>query len=190
MTLFEYMSVAISLILALTFAEGLRGLRNALEPARRYWIHVAWLLLKLYNPVMYWWLTWSYKDIPEYWNLGTYTLALVNPSIMYLQVYSLVSDRPYKVTSWREHFFRHRKWFFGLNILLGVLAIFVFSNLLTPAPPNFGLMIGIGLITALSVAGFLSDNPRLHAVIIAFAAGFQIFYLVGLAFGPAPLAVN
>jgi hypothetical protein len=41
MTLFEYMSVAMSLIVALTFAEGLRGLRSALDPERRYWVHAA-----------------------------------------------------------------------------------------------------------------------------------------------------
>jgi hypothetical protein len=62
MTLFEYMSVAMSLIVALTFAEGLRGLRSALDPERRYWVHAVWLLLKLYNPVMFWWYTWGVPD--------------------------------------------------------------------------------------------------------------------------------
>jgi len=41
MTLFEYISVAVSIIIALTIAEGLRGLRSALDSSRRYSIHNA-----------------------------------------------------------------------------------------------------------------------------------------------------
>jgi hypothetical protein len=187
MTLFEYMSVAMSLIVALTFAEGLRGLRSALDPERRYWVHAAWLFLKLYNPILFWWYTWGFRDIPDYWNLGTYTMSLVTPSIMYLQVYSLVSDRPYKVTNWREHFFSQRRWFFGLNIMLGILVILVWSNLLTPAPARLVPVAGYGLITALSVIGFITDNPKIHTVIVTLSIGFNIIYVVGATFSPLVL---
>ena len=105
MTLFEYMSVAISLIVALTFAEGLRGLQCALHPGQRYVIHVAWLFIKLSNPIIFWWFVWGYRDNPEYWNFATYSLALVVPSLVYLQMLSLVSHAPHKVSDWKKHFY-------------------------------------------------------------------------------------
>ena len=59
MTLFEYISVAISIIIALTIAEGLRGLQSALDESRRYGIHVLWVFIKLANPIVYWWSIWG-----------------------------------------------------------------------------------------------------------------------------------
>ncbi len=81
MTLFEYMSVAFSLVLALTFAEGLRGLHSAFMPDRRYEVHVAWLLIKLFNPITFWWGMWGLRDVTEYWNFGTYFGAMLVPAV-------------------------------------------------------------------------------------------------------------
>ena len=122
--------------------------------------------------------------MPDYWNFWTFLLALVNPSIMYLQVFSLVSHIPHRVVSWRDHFYSQRKWFFGLNIILGMLVVIVWSNALTPEPANLIAVIGYSFITVLSVAGFVSDNPRLHAVIVSMAGGFTLLYYGWVTFNP------
>ena len=184
MTLFEYMSVAMSLILALTFAEGLRGLHCALQADRRYGVHAAWLFLKLSNPIVYWWSTWGLRDIQEYWNFATYSISLIMPSIMYLQVLSLVSHAPHKISDWREHFFKQRRWFFGLNIVLGVFVVLIWSNALNAAPPRLVPMLAYTFLTVLSVVGFASDNPKLHAVIVSTIGGFTIFYYGVATFRP------
>jgi len=105
MTLFEYMSVAVSLVLALTIAEGLRGLHSAFLPDRRYGVHVAWLLIKLSNPITFWWLLWGWRDFTEVWNFGTYLLAMLVPALIYLQISSLVGHAPNEVMDWRRHFY-------------------------------------------------------------------------------------
>ena len=113
MTLFEYISVAISIIIALAIAEGLRGLRSALDSNKRYAIHVTWIFIKLANPIFYWWSTWRFRDFSEAWNMGTFTFVLIMPSIMYLQLHSLVSNDPDQIENWRTHFYNQRRWFFG-----------------------------------------------------------------------------
>jgi len=184
MTLFEYMSVAISLVVALTFAEGLRGLQCAMHPGQRYVIHVAWLFIKLSNPIIIWWSLWGYREDPEYWNFVTYSMALIVPSIVYLQMLSLVSHAPHKVPDWRKHFYDQRRWFFGLNVILGALVAFMWSNTLLDAPPQLFPILGYSLLTALSIAGFVSANPKLHAVIVAVTGTFTIFFYGVLTFEP------
>ena len=184
MTLFEYMSVAISLIVALTFAEGLRGLQNALRPDQRYPIHAAWLFIKLSNPIIIWWSLWGYRDNPEYWNFATYSLALIVPSIVYLQMLSLVSHAPHKVTDWKQHFYNQRRWFFGLNVILGALVVFLWSNLLLDAPAQLFPMVGYSILVALSVAGFVSANSKLHGVVVSVTGAFTLFFYGVLTFEP------
>jgi hypothetical protein len=184
MTLFEYISVAISIIIALAIAEGLRGLRSALDSSRRYVIHAMWIFIKLANPIFYWWTIWGLKEFPEYWNMGTFTYILIMPSIMYLQLHSLVSSNPDQVKDWREHFSNQRKWFFGLNTLLAAMAGFNFTNLFISAPPNALPIIAYTLIGVLSIAGFISHNRRLHAVIATTVAVFSLVYYWMILFQP------
>lgn len=187
MALFEYLSVAISIIIALSIAEGLRGLRSALDSTRRYGIHVTWVFIKLANPILYWWSIWGMRDFPEVWNMAIYTYALIIPSVMYLQIHSLVSDNPDQIDDWRKHFYDQRRWFFGLNTILSALAIFRFTNFFTPDPPGVLPITGYTLIGLLSIAGFTSDNARLHAVIAVTVAVFTFVYWWVITFQPPSL---
>jgi hypothetical protein len=188
MTLFEYMSVAIAIIVALAFAEGLRGLQSALDPDRRYGIHVTWIFIKLANPIFYWWGTWGLRDFPDFWNMATFSMMLIMPSIMYLQLHSLVSDNPDQVEDWRKHFYAQRRWLFGLNTLLAAFAILVFANISVPAPAQLLPVAAYAVICALSIAGFVSDNPKLHAAIALFVAVFTFFYYGFVTFRPSSFA--
>jgi hypothetical protein len=53
MTLFEYLSAAFSLVLALGVSRGLNGVRSTFMVNRRYWPHVIWLTTKLLNAVAF-----------------------------------------------------------------------------------------------------------------------------------------
>ena len=184
MTLFEYISVAVSIIIALAIAEGLRGLRSALDSRRRYVIHVTWIFIKLDNPIFYWWATWGYRDFPEAWNMGTFTFVLIMPIIMYLQLHSLVSKDPEEIDDWRKHFYNQRRWFFGLNTLLAIFAVTSFTFVFVPASPQLFPMIAYTFIGALSIAGFMSDNARLHGFIATVVAVFTFFYWWVISFRP------
>ena len=97
---------------------------------------------------------------------------------------------PHLVTSWREHFYSQHKWFFGLNILLGVLVSIQYLNIFTPAPIVILPTVFYGIITVLSIAGYVSENPKLHAFIASFVGGFTFIYYWIVTFTPMTLLMG
>ncbi len=55
MTLFEYISVAFSIVLSFAAIRLLGGLSVCLGKARRYPPHAAWVVLLLFNCAFLWW---------------------------------------------------------------------------------------------------------------------------------------
>ena len=53
MNLFEHVAVAFSMVLSFGVVRLLDGLRPALVPGRRYWVHALWLVQKLLNHAFY-----------------------------------------------------------------------------------------------------------------------------------------
>lgn len=176
--------MAVSIILSLTFAEGLRGLRSSIASGKRYGTHCAWLFIKLANPVFYWWSLWGLREITEFWNFWTYLLALLGPAIMYLQMTSLVSDQPNEISNWREHFYSQRQWFFVLNALLAIVAIFLSLTAYTDTTRGIISASAYFLFFILSLMGVFSDNPRIHAFIASVIATFTILFYGIATFSP------
>lgn len=104
MTLFEYISVAVSIVLSFGVVRLLDGLRAAALPGRRYWPHFAWILTKLLNHALYWWGLWFAGDAAS-WNFAAFLWVLLFPGMLYLQSTALVTTSPGDVPSWRAHSF-------------------------------------------------------------------------------------
>ena len=176
MTLFEYISVASSIILALALSRVLNGLRSTFLPDRRYLPHATWLVAKLINVIIYWWWLWGYHEVESYWNIFSFILILSIISVFYLQVDSLVGNHPSEVYDWRERFYRERRWFFGLNASAAVMVFTIFSGVLHDEGSNIVGLIWMVIALVYSALGFFSKNPNLQAVI----AGIEL--LAGVAF--------
>ena len=168
MTFFEYITVAISIVLALAVARTIDGLRSAFSRDSRYWVHASWVVIKITNPITYWWGIWRFRDITE-WNILAFTLILAWPIVLYLQVTSLVSRQPELVGDWREHFYAQRRWFFGANLLLNLLPIGFFL-LLGVNPIEGPLGAARLIILAYSAAGIVTANEKIHGLIVVTAA--------------------
>jgi hypothetical protein len=185
-TLFEYITVAISLVLALAIARTVDGVRSSLASDRRYWVHAAWVAIKLTNPMTFWWLIWRYRDV-ETWNLAAFMLVLAWPVFLYLQVTGLVTRQPEFITDWRAHFYSQRKWFFGTNIGLALIGL-ALPQLLTGNAGSGPLGIGPRLIVlTLSIVGFSTDNTKVQGLIVI---GIAITVVLGYwapAFTPVSL---
>jgi hypothetical protein len=67
-TLFEYLSVATSIVLSISAAQLITILRAVLRPGRRYWVHTLWTVLALFGHLVIWWEFWGYRDVAS-WNL-------------------------------------------------------------------------------------------------------------------------
>ena len=86
MELFNHISVAVSIILAISVAHRLSGL-------------------------LIWWSLFAVHNIAN-WNLGTFAITMAVPGSLYLALYTLLSDAPGGIRSWEGHFQKIRRWFF------------------------------------------------------------------------------
>ncbi len=168
MTLFEYISVAISIVLALAIARTIDGLRSSLATDRRYWVHAAWVAVKLTNPITFWWAIWGYRDVAT-WNIVSFILVVAWPVVLYLQVTGLVTRQPELITDWRVHFYSQRRWFFGTNICLVLLAMGL-AQLLSESAFAYPFGIARLVILGYSIVGIATDNAKAHGIIVVGAA--------------------
>jgi len=178
MSQFEYITVAYSIVIALSIARCLDALPAAIEAPRRYWVHIAWVFIKLSNPILLWWAVWQLRAAD--WTYARFVWLLLPAVLIYLQVIYLVTTEPHAVKNWRSHFFAKRRQFFALNVLLTVLLIIgtqLYSAGLSPL-----VLVGQAGILGGSIAAGISDSDRLHAVFVLCVAATN---LVGfsLAFG-------
>lgn len=171
MTLFEYITVAISLVLALTIVHGLDGIAHVYDHRRRFSVHALWFTLKLFQPLLMWWSFWGLRDISS-WNFLAFVLGVAGPTFLYLQISTLVPRRPDRVTDWKAHYYRTRKRFFLANIAVSVSAPLQLFSLGTLGYGGL-LLLGAGCEILLSLIALRSTNDRTHLIIVL---------LVGLGF--------
>ena len=162
MTLFEYLSVAVSIVLSLATVRLLSGLSVALLRERRYWPHAAWLMMSLATTALVWWNFWSFRGV--HWNLLSFLAVLSAPSMMYLIAAALVPEQPGRTTSWEAHFYpARRRFFFAFGgffvVVFGITTFVIELPLLHPVrgAQAFGL--------ALALTGAFTTNRRVHEVL-------------------------
>lgn len=78
---------------------------------------------------------------------------LLFPAARYLQSTSLVTTNPSEITSWRDHFYSIRRWFFAINILL-VLYAATTTAVLLGVPMFHVSRVPLALVLVLNVLGF------------------------------------
>ena len=182
MTLFEFVTVAVSIVLSFGIVRLLDGLRPTFDESRRYWVHAIWVVITLNAHVLTWWTQWSLARDVE-WNYGRFLWLLVGPGILYLMSTALVTDAPRAVPSWRDHYFEIRRWFFGaaalLNLNVHLTSYFLYGRpLLTTESLAGASILGITLL------GFWSSNPRHHGMIAVVYLTLQLAGLGWLVFSP------
>ena len=185
MNLFEHVAVAFSMVISFGVVRLLDGLRPALVPGRRYWVHAVWLFQKLLNSGFYWWGFLSFREGPT-WTVASFVWILIVPSFLFLQATALVTKNPNGVNSWRDHFFEIRTWFFSVDVVL-ILHSIITASLLRNIPllHPFRALQAVGL--TLSILGVASASPHLHATIAPLALAFQSLGLGSLFFTPLAL---
>ena len=70
MSQFEFITVAISMVMALGVTRLLDAVGPALRKEARCWIHVGWIAQKFLAHLIWWWTLWSARDFD--WNLAMY----------------------------------------------------------------------------------------------------------------------
>ena len=130
MTSFEYLSVLISIVLALGVTHLLTGLSSILRSegkVRLCWIQLAWSLAVMAFQISVWWAYWDFRD-RESWGLFQFSSLLVLPGLTYLAARILmpdvIRDDSYDL---RAHFDKVRQEFFS-TLFLALLFALVFRT--------------------------------------------------------------
>ena len=121
MSKFEYVTVFISIVMALAVSEVLLGLGRLIRERGRvvmYWTHVAWMVLAIFAMTQHWWGTWSYEPIP----FESYRsfLALLAPSLTFVVIGLLITPQ-FPIDGeidLRAQFLAIRRWAAGLGAVL------------------------------------------------------------------------
>ena len=181
MTHFEFISVAVSIVVALSAARLLTALPHVLAPGRRYWIHSLWSLALLFAHMDFWWTIWIYREIDP-WTFTGFAMVMLTPALLFLTASALVSDSPTTIASWRTHFYARHRVFFSLY--LATICSIPLRQLIVlgdrSGPPAEGLpallvaaLMLVGL--TLPVIGIITTNERIHAFLVLWSAGGIFF---------------
>ena len=188
MTLFEYLAIALSLIFSFSAMRLVGGLPHALDPDRRYWLHVCWVLILLVGIAGQFWIFWSYRDVE--WSYPRFLLTLANPSLLYFNACTLVPEAPASVESWRTYYYSvRRKLFLAITLYSLILAADASVALQIPMIPiDHPARATQAILFVTGVVGASSGSPRVHASLGAFFVGFVLITMFMVLAGPGPLA--
>ena len=182
MSFFEYISVIVSVVLALGIARVLGGLGELLVARREkktYWVHSVWIGFVFLMHIRIWWSYWDVAAAPST-NLLAFLYMLIGPAAAYLAAYVLLPGGFPNDAD--QHFYAIRKPFFALGIVLALYA--ALTPLILGYQSPAGLYAGAAFGMVINVVGLLTENRRIHSV-IAFVAlvGFSLSFLNRLTAG-------
>ena len=117
MAQFEYVAVLISIIVGLALAQILRGVGRIVtsrDGPRPYWVHLLWTLWLFCFIALFWW--WEFNLISVDWNIYIYLVWIIYATLVFFASLVLHPSDISDVTSYKEYFYRNRRWFFSLVI--------------------------------------------------------------------------
>jgi hypothetical protein len=164
-TQFEFVLVAISIVMALGVSRRLDVMGPALRSDRRSWIHVGWVVQKFFNHIFWWWSLWLARD--THWNLALYLFAFIGPVVLYLQASAPATPSEDAPMSWQQRFFEIRVLFFVGNLVL--VAITLAAGLVFGASFPAALATTVLLLGLFAVVGLATENIQAHGVIVILA---------------------
>jgi hypothetical protein len=177
MTHFEYIFVAVSMILSFTLLRLLDAVPSAFGRERGDWVHAVWVAFLLYFCAMFWWLNWANRNLDAL-SFRYFLFLLAAPSILYLSATSLVTAAPAAVPAWSDHFVRVRRRFFvGIFVYIAMLTINSFVTL--GVPLTHPIRVGQAAMLGIFAAGALAPSRRGQEIVAGLAAAWLLLAIAG-----------
>jgi hypothetical protein len=165
---FSYLSVLISIILALGMTRVLAGVGEMLQARshrRIYWVHAVWIFNLFLYLVIAWWIFYRWRN-QQLWTYFLFVFVLIAPTLLYLASIVLfpreaVGDES---VDYKTHYYANHRAFFIIFALYGPIDV---VDTLLKGVPHF-LQQGPQYIvsTALFLAGLtiaaITRNERYH----------------------------
>lgn len=173
MTRFEYLSVLVSIVIALGISEVTIAWARVLQKkvtTKIYWLHGFWSIFSLFLMIQFWWGFWRYRTV-ESWSLMSLITALTVVITLSLCALMLVPRVRADINfdSQSIYFENSAKFFFlgGCFILLvSVMDIMILGS---PMLHTENMFRGAGAIIAFGMASTRSENIHTGFVFVSIA---------------------
>jgi hypothetical protein len=174
---FSYLSVLISIILALGMTRVLAGIGEMLQAGSRrriYWVHTVWVFNVFIYLVIAWWVFYRWRA-EQHWTFFLFVFVLISPTILYLAALLLFPPEGTERKSsedYRAHFYANHRGFFILFALF--VPVDIVDTLFKGVPhfvaqgPQY-IVISVLMFGGMIVAA-ITRNERYHG-------GFAIYFL-------------
>ena len=122
MSIFEFLTVAVSIVLALGLSRLISSIPYVFDPRKRDWVHALIFVLLVVGHIVVWWRVW-FLNVVSSWNILQFAILLGSPLSLYLAATALVSSTPDRISDWKSYFADRSHWviaaittviFFGL----------------------------------------------------------------------------
>lgn len=184
MTLFEYLSVLVSIILSFGIIRLLEGLPAAMKKDGGYLIQGLWVIIALWLHIHVWWVLWSYREAA--WDYPRFLIVLADPLLLYSLAITLVPRDLTPGGSWRDHFYRVRvRVFVLLAAWMAVVSVLNWRVLDYPLLSRIRLG-HLGFI-ALCGVGAASSRPKVQGFVVGLTVVVMVL-MIGFFFAPGALA--
>ncbi len=185
MSLFEYLSIAISLVLSFAAVRLLGGLPHAMAKNRRYWIHLTAIVILLVMVMGVFWAFWSYREVV--WNFPKFILLMTMPSTLYFMCASIIPENPEAIESWQDYYYSVRVQYYA-GVCLFALAIIVSTTVVLNMPWSHPGRVTHVFFFIVGFLGVSTANERIHASIVSFTIFMMIFLVTTLYLQPGSLS--
>ena len=160
MSIFEFLTVAASIVLALGIGKLTSSIPYVFNVRKSDWLHALFFVFLVIAHIVVWWRVWLLNVVPS-WNILQFAVLMGSPLSLYLAATALVSSNPEQVGDWKEYFEEHSHW------IISAIAAIVFFGLLrsyvvlkiTPEWWSFAIF-------AIYVGAAISRRRMVHIVII------------------------
>ena len=106
MSIFEFLTVAISIVLALGLSLLISSIPHVFDAKKRDWLHALVFLLLVFAHIVVWWRVWILNSVSS-WNIVQFMILIGSPLSLYLAASALVSSTPGQVSDWKTYFSDH-----------------------------------------------------------------------------------
>lgn len=165
MSVFEFIMVMVSVILALALAQLLRALTEIPTNAKPYWVHSTWVGVIAFIVIQTWWAYWDLTQV-ETWTFLGYLTVLFVPIAWFMLTYLLVPAARTRDTDWQVHFFQVARWFF-LFLCLSTIVATLTSWTLLGAPLLHPYRAFQATLAGIVLTGVFVSSHKAHSRLVA-----------------------
>ena len=179
MTQFEYLSVLVSILIALGISNSVASwghLLRARGRVRFYWLHGFWTLFIVVLLIQFWWGFWNFRLVED-WSVFKLLIMAAQVLALALAAFILAPENPGpEGLDLKAYYYEHGRLFFifaAVALVMTTITDFAIGGQPFLHPENLFRLPGVALA---SLAAW-SKNEKLHAGIAALAVVLYLGFL-------------